>query len=287
MNDEEFNRKIDDRRRIQRQQYHDRSRSPISSRRRESTSPVEFRRKLRMESSSAHGYVRDDDVNTETSNDKVRSRLRGEIPAAEGRSNVPQQEEQHVGTSTHGNMKASVAAEPSAPASVPNFVTMASRKCMGKLEKPHQSEASDSDTEIIQQLIPQALELSEVSVPRVAVRFPAKPLDPTTASAPSDKPEVEPDSSAISESDAESDMENTQKERFHIDNRSFQWDLRKLARVATERPHLKTEKVWQRCCGCRGPTETQAKEFAGQVHVIRTAHRLAVKTVLELGKKAF
>ena len=74
-----------------------------------------------MESSSAHGYVRDDDVNTETSNDKVRSRLRGEIPAAEGRSNVPHQEEQHVGTSTQGNTKASVSAEPSALDTVPKF----------------------------------------------------------------------------------------------------------------------------------------------------------------------
>jgi hypothetical protein len=240
-----------------------------------------------MESSSVRGYDRADEGNTETTTDKGHSRLRREIPAAEGRSNFPQQEEQHVGTSTQGNMKEGVAAEPSAPASVPNFVTMASRKCMGKPENQHQSEASDSDTEIIHQLIPQALELSDVSAPRVAVRGPAAPLDVTTASAPIDKREVEPDSSAISESDAESDMENTQKDRFQIDNRSFQWDLRKLARVATERPHLKTEKIWQRCCGCRGPTEVQAKEFAGQVRVIRTAHRLAVKTVLELGKKAF
>jgi len=190
-------------------------------------------------------------------------------------------------TSAQEQTTVAVSTEPSDPAAAKTFVTMASRKCMGKLQHLRESDASESDTEVIQQLIPQALELAAVSAPRPSARFPAAPLKPATASAPTEHADVEPDSSAVSESDAESDNETNQKEQFHIDNNSFQWDVRKLARVATERPQLKTDRVWQRCCGCRGPTEAQAEEFAGQVRAIRTAHRMTVKTVLDLVKKAF
>lgn len=291
ISEDEYQKRLDDRRRNQRLQYQDRSRSPGVSRRRETDASERRRRSPanvgtpdRVDENKHHAppVMEADEPNTIGC-----YKNKSGIPAAEGRA-VTQRTETKETATQEVRQVVKNSSDPVDPAQPRQFVTMAARKDMTIREddvNSRISDGSDLDETVVQQLVPQALELADIrAATRATPRFPAAPCKPVVMM---DKKDDAAQESSDSESEAESEEDARTRGRFEYDTAGCPWQLRKLIKMATERPHVKVEKLWLRCCGGHGPNELQAREFAGQVRAIRATHRSAVRNTIELAKKAF
>ena len=166
------------------------------------------------------------------------------IPAAEGRNAEVQSTEMAASEtaqkgSTENNPEIITAEELTAIQS--GRVNMAQRKERPVTSETNMSEVSEnSDLEVpsIQQLLPQALELADVSTVRRMPRFPAAPVKPCST-----VKVQEPQSSSASDSDTEDDPTIVRRNRFSFVPERVPWDIKKLVKVAVERPHLKPVKA--------------------------------------------